>query len=971
MISPFDTRNDAPNLLRAEAARMTLKFDRTGPGTGRISWNIPTPATGCQTDTGAYCGILVTINTSAASTSTAPKHGEVYSDDTTADDNLFAGDTIGSAKVVAYIQHDVDTNFVDIDGLKQGVDYYVSAYPMDCEGRYYREGIHAYSQNYRNSNATDDTTGHQTIVFDDGIEPSDKTGLDEGTLYSFKIQHGLVPKQSTPVREQDCVASAIVHEIVIDGADAQTYTDLVIALNAAFGQLMTDVHGTVPPNTNTLVYTNKQLKKWNGHSYEPVDFRVSPTPLNETSEGTYWFDGTVLRQWEDVAWVELDHVMLAESPEEMCDGKIWFDGTTVYRWTGTTWKKVDATFNETDPTDEGKVDCGAYWYNTKEYTVTKYNSAIKQWETVDVVVSETQPDSNEDGLFWFDTTNLKLFEMQGGEWTLRGEKVRISELKPTTHLTSGTLWYNPKEESLAEWNITTKEWEPIPVSAHPISPTSAVVNGAAWWDVRTDEIKEFDEEKQVWVTVSEFFQQDTDPTAHGVVSDGHFWVRDDHTIFEYDNGCFKEIEFFDTESNPNDYLTEGTLRFDGDNWFIRENQQWVPISVLTLATNPQVIDIGMLWLDSNGVLRSWNGLDWIEVSYSRRDVTPKKGALWFNIMEQQLKEWDGELWINKQHSIEASFNCGNNIRITDMIPGALSLIFIEDIDLLKSLTPKPRLDRPTTGTDGVSDEPSYQEMGVGTDGNNEHRLQLYNEIKYALGYPTVEVELVPEQLDFAIDSALQTLREHSSICYTRGFFFLQIEGETQKYKLTNRVSGMNKIVDVLGVHRLTSAFLSSAHGAGVYGQIVLQHMYNMGTFDLMSYHIMTEYTKNLEILFAARVTYNWNEQTRELFLHQRFPFSERLVLVDAAVERTEQEIIQDRICRPWIRRWATAEAMMMLANTRGKFSTLPGAGGSVSLNATDLRVQATADKEICMQEIADYVVDTPETWGIQSQYTHG
>ena len=182
---------------------------------------------------------------------------------------------------------------------------------------------------------------------------------------------------------------------------------------------------------------------------------------------------------------------------------------------------------------------------------------------------------------------------------------------------------------------------------------------------------------------------------------------------------------------------------------------------------------------------------------------------------------------------------------------------------------------------------------------------------------------------------------------------------------------MNKIVDVLGVHRLTSSFLSSAHGAGVYGQIVMQNLYNMGTFDLLSYHIMSEYTKTMEMLFAGRVTYTWNEQSRELWLHHRFPFSERLVLVDAAVERTEQQLLSDRNAGPWIRKYAIAEAMMILANTRGKFASLPGAGGSVSLNASDLRQQAVTDKESCMAEITDFVLDYPEEWGLQSTFTMG
>ena len=182
---------------------------------------------------------------------------------------------------------------------------------------------------------------------------------------------------------------------------------------------------------------------------------------------------------------------------------------------------------------------------------------------------------------------------------------------------------------------------------------------------------------------------------------------------------------------------------------------------------------------------------------------------------------------------------------------------------------------------------------------------------------------------------------------------------------------MNKIVDILGVYRATSSFLSSAHGAGVYGQIVMQHLYNMGTFDLLSYHIMSEYTKLMEMLFAARITFTWNEQKRELFIHHRFPMSERMVCIEATTERTEQDLLTDRYARAWLRRYSCATARLILAETRGKFSSLPGAGGAISLNASDLRTAAQAEIEACLQEIDDFIVDKPDEYGMGCQFVFG
>jgi hypothetical protein len=218
-------------------------------------------------------------------------------------------------------------------------------------------------------------------------------------------------------------------------------------------------------------------------------------------------------------------------------------------------------------------------------------------------------------------------------------------------------------------------------------------------------------------------------------------------------------------------------------------------------------------------------------------------------------------------------------------------------------------------------------------------------------------------MDYAIDKALSEYRAKASNAYRRGFFFMAITAENQNFILASKISGMNKIVDVMGCYRLTSSFLSSAHGAGVYGQIVLQHMYNMGTFDLLSYHIMAEYTKLMEILFAARLSFTWNEQTRTLHLQNRFPFNERQICIEATTERTEQDLLTDRYTRPWLRRYALAVTRLILAETRGKFSSLPGASGAITLNASDLRQAASTEIEALLLEIDQFVADKPEEYG--------
>ena len=147
-------------------------------------------------------------------------------------------------------------------------------------------------------------------------------------------------------------------------------------------------------------------------------------------------------------------------------------------------------------------------------------------------------------------------------------------------------------------------------------------------------------------------------------------------------------------------------------------------------------------------------------------------------------------------------------------------------------------------------------------------------------------------------------------------------------------------------------------------------MYHMGTYDLVSYHLISDYIEQLEQLFATRVTYTFDEGSRELFLFQRFTRDER-ILLDTMMERTEQELMTNRYTKKWVERWALGEAKMILAQIRGKYATLPGAGGGVSLNAGDLTASAQEDFARCDAEVDDFVVNDLENLGIGSEMIIG
>lgn len=981
MSSPFDIRSDAPGLLRAEALKITLKFERTGPTTGRISWNIPSPAAGCTADTQAYCGIVITLDTTPPNLASTPKNGMIYKADPTADKNLFAGDKIGTSFVIGAFYQDRTTTFFDITGLRPNVPYYVSGYPVDCQNRYFIEGVHAFS--LQQSNKSNATSGFQIIEMNslNGVNPTDSTNLAPSVDYAFEVVLGFNTKPVIPPPRGICLSNKeTVSTITVNGTNAQTYQELVNEINKQFALLQNCPQGPLPPNTGMLYWraNDQKLFTWNGAALIEIPVYVQTFAPNNVGVGSWWFDITNNKLYfrNLTGWIQVSVISYTTDPSQpTCDETVWFDGTKAFLWSGNAWCELVVYNQLTDPSLAKNVPCGSFWYDIQGTTLYKWNDKTNIWNETTAVQSFYDPNALPVGAYWFQENQNKLFvwNTPNPGWN-EISSVRIVETEPTLPV-PGMLWYNPVTEILLKRNATNTDWDEIPVITFPVDPTQRT-SCDVWWNIDTETLFVWDVLNNTWNEVFTFYQQITDPTFPPKLEDGDVWYNPQtNKLYVWQNNCFVEVEFIFWPSDPlQGFILNETVWFNTTTktWYVWNGTGWDQIFPTSSLVDPTTIPAGTYWFNtSNASLQLWNGVSWVSVLYTQTSIIPSVGTCWFDSSTDTLKEWDGYEWAVKSAPAFVELNCNGHLVFTNTLTGGDSAIAVRDITLFKSLGVGVKFLDPVIGADEVSNNPSYNELGVGTDGSADERYKLMNEIRYDLGYPTVDVELTPEQLDLAITKALEEIRDRASAAYKRGFFFLQIRPETQRYLLTNKTAEFNKIVSVLGAYRLTSAFMSSAHGAGIYGQIVLQHLYNMGTFDLLSYHIISEYVELLEVLFAGRITFTWNEQKRELWLHHRFPFAERMILLEVAVERTEQDIINDRYLRPWIRRFATAQARLILAEIRGKYSTLPGAGGSVTLNASDLRAEAEKQIQQCLDDLDAYVSDLPEEYGMGTQFLLG
>lgn len=980
-MATYDIQQDAPGLLRAESLSMTVAFDRTSDTTARISWNIPTPVAGCSAETQAYNGIIITLDTTPANVGKIPLTGRVYSADATADASLFAGDTIGTSKVIGAFYGDKVTTYVDVTGLSANTPYYITGYPVDAQYRYFIEGVHAYSQDIRNRGA-DGTHGSQVAVFNYtstsmGIQATDATGL-ASQQYDFTIQLGVIPAPRQAVDSVDCNPTPYTTNITVNGDNASTYSELVAEINKKFALLDNPAQSANPPNTGSYFWNSSEQKlyTWNGYTHTLVsNVIVQSTDPSVVVDGTFWYDTTngSLYVRTSGVWDSPNIVEFASDPTSpTADQTYWFDGTTGYLWNGVTWCSVPTVVSSIDPSVALVPPAGSFWHDTSKGVLYRYNTTTLIWTEASVIQYVTDPNSLPVGAYWYnETTNVLYVRSTGSVWSAVSN-VSVAENAPTTPA-PGKFWYNPSTMTLYQRNTANTAWDELDVVAFPTDPTVREFCDL-WWNVTTETLNVWDALASTWVAASTVYEQTYDPTTTPSMDEGSLWYDTaTATLYVWVNACFKAVAFIDWASNPKN-IANGSVwhNTSTDKWYLRVSGSWSLVTPVSSPVDPSAITAGLFWYDTTtNALSMWNGVSWVTVSYASAPLTPHTNTLWFNSSTSTLMYWNGSTWVQATPRATAEIDCNGNILFTDTTVGSLSFVLLKDGTLFAALTAPSTFHDPKPGTDNVSDTPSYEELGIGTDGSGEERKQLQTEVRYELGYPTVDVELTAEQIDYAISKALGELRARSGLAYKRDYFFMRINADTQIFRLSNKIQGMNKIVDVIGVYRLTSSFLSSAHGAGVYGQIILQNLYNMGTFDLLSYHIMSEYTKTLEMLFAGRLTFTWNEQKRELFIHHRFAMTERLVCIEATVERTEQDLLTDRYARPWLRRYALATSRIMLAEARGKYSTLPSASGGVTLNASDLRQQGEQEIAACLEEIHSFEFDRPEEYGMGSAFLFG
>lgn len=972
----FDKFADAPDQIKKEGQEITIRFQKTGPTTARISWNIPAPAAGCAVGASqAYNGIVITVNSKAANyLSTSPKDGTFYNGDPTVDADTHAGDKLDGAMVLAALYDDKTTSYIDVTDVKPRTAYYVSGYAVDAQGRYHRAGVHAYSLNTGEAEwGLPDKAAQHDILIDvvGGITGSTPTGLLVDTVYTLRL-----------------LINGKEYDILIDGENATNYTDMVAEIKEQMALLGDVIISPLAPYTNSLYYNavTKELKKWNGTAYVALASLTHSLDPTDQVINALWYNPVtdVLKVYDSSDWDVIDYIKTPLSPADLVCDQYWFDGTNVWVYKLTHWEKMYTYIQTRNPLLGPLMSCDDYWYNSADATVSVWNLDAKKWSAVDVIYFATDPNALNTGAFWYDETAKKVKQYVSSAWGIVTDTAYLDTVPATnaakTAAASGHNYIFALDTNKL-YKLTGSTWAEQVIVSFPTDPRDRTTS-ILWWNSTNDTLYAWDANGAgSWEEVTNFTQSAIDPSKPVAVVANSAWYNPDtkEVKIVFKTSC-KAIYPILYNGTPGD-LDVGTIWYNTETkeWFRWDGTEFDAVEPMYSLANPYSVGVGYYWFDLTAdKLKQWSGTAWVIVSYTAKPIVNVIGSFWFDSVNDEIFMWNGTEWIPSTgfasiEMIPPETSNGRTILCfyTRDTGCASSIEVVYDSDFLFSkLTQHVLYCEPLDGESGLVGGTLYKQLGVGDDGSPDERRKLHDDIRSMLGHPVVQVELTKEQLDICADLALMELRKYSSFSYKRGVFFLDLKPNQQTYMMTNKCVGFNKVVGVNSIHRTRGFAVRGGSDNDMYSFAAIQRLYSMGTFDMLTYHLVSAYMEELETLFANRIMFNWNELDRELGLFQVISKRER-VLVDCYFERTEQDLMIDRQTGLWLQRWALAEAKMILAQSRGKFATLPGPNGATTLNGSELQAQAEEEKTKLREQLEDGSMQNFTGLGLRAHFIMG
>lgn len=231
------------------------------------------------------------------------------------------------------------------------------------------------------------------------------------------------------------------------------------------------------------------------------------------------------------------------------------------------------------------------------------------------------------------------------------------------------------------------------------------------------------------------------------------------------------------------------------------------------------------------------------------------------------------------------------------------------------------------------------------------RTKLIKELRLMMGGSMVDVELDADHYNLAIDLALERFRQRSDGSTEESFLFVTLEVGQQDYTLPNEVQ-IVKAIYKRGVGYNTSGGSSFDPFEAAFSNIYLLQSGRTG--GIATWDFFSQYQETVNRIFGGSLNFVWNYSDRKLQIIRKAT-GEQDVAIHVYNQKPEIALLEDPYTKPWLRDYSLAKCKIMLGEARQRFTSgLPGPGGNVTLNGTEIKAEGLADLERLEQEILNF-----------------
>ena len=238
--------------------------------------------------------------------------------------------------------------------------------------------------------------------------------------------------------------------------------------------------------------------------------------------------------------------------------------------------------------------------------------------------------------------------------------------------------------------------------------------------------------------------------------------------------------------------------------------------------------------------------------------------------------------------------------------------------------------------------------------NDQARQNVFDYCKAMLGDGMIDVELDPIHYETALDRSLGVFRQRSDNAVEESYVFLNLIENQNEYILPAEIQQVRQIF-----RRSIGSRTGGGSGGTVfepfnlaYTNTYLLSSTNMG--GLLTYELFSGYQELVGKMFGSFINFNWNSQSKKLYIHQR-PRTDESVMLLVYNSKPDFAIIDDVYAGQWIKDYSLANCKMMLGQAREKFAQIAGPQGGSSLNGAAMKAEATTDMERLTTELVNLV----------------